>query len=124
MRGFVPLTAFDALEDRLAARGLHLQLFTDSRLLPGIDFDPRAAIRLAGEDAVAGQHHVGRKWLERGPEHTAIARDEEAALRSQRVPEALNALLLGELTPQHRHLGDREIEVAGLQPGTARADSL
>jgi 2-pyrone-4,6-dicarboxylate lactonase len=34
--GFVGLDAFDALEARLAARDLHLQLFTDSRLLPGI----------------------------------------------------------------------------------------
>jgi predicted TIM-barrel fold metal-dependent hydrolase len=36
MGGFVPLEAFDALEDRLAERGMHLDLFTDSRLLPGI----------------------------------------------------------------------------------------
>lgn len=34
MGGFVPLADFDALEGRLADRGLHLQLFTDSRLLP------------------------------------------------------------------------------------------
>src|SRR5688572_12072578 len=34
MGGFVPLVAFDALEGRLAERGMHLDLFTDSRLLP------------------------------------------------------------------------------------------
>lgn len=37
MGGFVPFEAFDALEGRLAERALHLQLFTDSRLLPGLE---------------------------------------------------------------------------------------
>ena len=37
MGGFVPFEAFDALEVRLAERALHLQLFTDSRLLPGLE---------------------------------------------------------------------------------------
>ena len=42
MGGFVPFAAFDALEPRLVERGLHVQLFTDSRLLPAVTDGVRA----------------------------------------------------------------------------------
>ena len=55
MGGFVPLAAFDALEDRLAERGMHLDLFTDSRLLPAI------ADRLQRSRVPVVIDHMGRE---------------------------------------------------------------
>lgn len=66
MGGFVPLAAFDALEDRLAARGLHLQLFTDSRLLPSI------AERLMRSRVPVVIDHMGRAPASLGAGHAGI----------------------------------------------------
>jgi 2-pyrone-4,6-dicarboxylate lactonase len=66
MGGFVPLPAFDALEDRLAERDLHLQLFTDSRLLPAI------ALRLARSRVPVVIDHMGRAPAGLGADHEGI----------------------------------------------------
>lgn len=67
MGGFVALAAFDALEGRLAERGLHLQLFTDSRLLPAI------AHRLLSSRVPVVIDHMGRAPAGRGATHAGIA---------------------------------------------------
>lgn len=64
--GFVPFSAFDALEGRLADRGLHLQLFTDSRLLPGI------ADRLVASRVPVVIDHMGRAPASLGSRHEGI----------------------------------------------------
>jgi predicted TIM-barrel fold metal-dependent hydrolase len=61
--GFVPLAAFDALEPRLQAHGLHLQLFTDSRLLPAI------AERLRRSRVPVVIDHMGRAPAALGTRH-------------------------------------------------------
>ena len=66
MGGFVPLAAFDVLEDRLAARGLHLQLFTDSRLLPAIEQ------RLMRARVPVVIDHMGRAPASLGARHDGI----------------------------------------------------
>lgn len=66
MAGFVPLAAFDTLEDRLAARGLHLQLFTDSRLLPAIEE------RLLRSRVPVVIDHMGRAPASLGAGHAGI----------------------------------------------------
>lgn len=66
MGGFVSLTAFDALEDRLADRGMHLHLFTDSRLQPGI------AERIARSRVPVVIDHMGRAPARLGPRHHGI----------------------------------------------------
>lgn len=66
MGGFVPLSAFDALEGRLHERGLHLQLFTDSRLLPGI------ADRLMRSTVPVVIDHMGRAPASLGARHAGI----------------------------------------------------
>jgi predicted TIM-barrel fold metal-dependent hydrolase len=66
MGGFVPLAAFDALEDRLAERGMHLDLFTDSRLLPGI------ADRLLPSRVPVVIDHMGRAPASLGADHEGI----------------------------------------------------
>ncbi|MBI5719957.1 MAG: amidohydrolase family protein [Burkholderiales bacterium] len=66
MGGFVPLAAFDALEGRLAVRGMHLQLFTDSRLLPAI------ADRLMRSQAAVVIDHMGRAPARLGADHEGI----------------------------------------------------
>lgn len=66
MGGFVPLAAFDALEDRLAARGLHLQLFTDSRLLPAIED------RLLRARVPVVIDHMGRAPASLGAQHAGL----------------------------------------------------
>lgn len=66
MGGFVRWEAFDALEPRLAARGLHLQLFTDSRLLPDI----AARIRRSRVPIVID--HMGRAPAQLGAAHEGI----------------------------------------------------
>lgn len=66
MGGFVPLAAFDALEDRLAARSLHLQLFTDSRLLPAIEQ------RLMRSRVPVVIDHMGRAPASLGATHDGI----------------------------------------------------
>jgi 2-pyrone-4,6-dicarboxylate lactonase len=67
MGGFVPFTAFDALERRLADRGLHLQLFTDSRLLPPM------AHRLLRSRVPVVIDHMGRAPARLGAAHPGIA---------------------------------------------------
>jgi len=62
-RGFVPFSAFDALEARLQARSMHLQLFTDSRLLPGI------AARLRRATVPVVIDHMGRTPANLGVRH-------------------------------------------------------
>lgn len=66
MGGFVNWPAFDALEPRLAERGLHLQLFTDSRLLP--DLSPR--LRRARVPVVID--HMGRTPASLGVAHEGL----------------------------------------------------
>ena len=66
MGGFVGFDAFDALEERLAAHGLHLQLFTDSRQLPAIA--PR--LRRARVDVVID--HMGRSPASLGTGHVGF----------------------------------------------------
>jgi 2-pyrone-4,6-dicarboxylate lactonase len=66
MGGFVPFTAFDALESRLHARNMHLQLFTDSRLLPGIrDRIVRSRVPVVID-------HMGRAPASLGARHGGI----------------------------------------------------
>lgn len=64
--GFVRWQAFDALEPRLAERGLHVQLLTDSRLLP--DLAPR--LRRARVPVVID--HMGRAPAALGAAHEGI----------------------------------------------------
>lgn len=66
MSGLVPLAAFDALEDRLAERGMHLDLFTDSRLLPGI------ANRLLRSRVPVVIDHMGRAPASLGAGHEGV----------------------------------------------------
>jgi 2-pyrone-4,6-dicarboxylate lactonase len=69
MRGFVPFEAFGALEPRLHARGLHLQLLTDSRWLPSIAARlararvPVVIDHMGRTPAALGSHHPGFKTL-------------------------------------------------------------
>lgn len=64
--GFVPFSHFDALEPRLRARHMHLQLFTDSRLLPGI------ADRLMRSHVPVVIDHMGRTPAALGARHVGI----------------------------------------------------
>ena len=64
--GFVRWEAFEALEPRLAERGLHLQLFTDSRLLPPL----AARIRRSRVPLVID--HMGRAPAHLGTIHSGI----------------------------------------------------
>lgn len=66
MGGFVRWEAFDALEPRLAERGLHLQLFTDSRLLPDI------AARICRSRVPVVIDHMGRAPAMLGAAHDGI----------------------------------------------------
>lgn len=66
MGGLVPLAAFDALEQRLAERGMHLDLFTDSRLLPGI------ADRLMRSQVPVIIDHMGRAPASLGARHEGM----------------------------------------------------
>ena len=64
--GFVPFSAFNALEDRLQTRGLHLNLFTDSRLLPAV------ADRLARATVPVVIDHMGRTPAHLGTQHVGF----------------------------------------------------
>jgi len=64
--GFVPFSAFDALEARLQAHGLHLNLFTDSRLLPAV------ADRLARATVPVVIDHMGRTPVQVGLAHAGF----------------------------------------------------
>ena len=64
--GFVPWSAFDRLEPRLAARGMHLQLFTDSRLLPAL------APRLLAARVPVVIDHMGRTPAALGAGHEGM----------------------------------------------------
>lgn len=64
--GFVPFSSFDALEPRLRARRMHLQLFTDSRLLPGI------AERLMRSQVPVVIDHMGRAPAALGARHVGV----------------------------------------------------
>lgn len=69
MGGLVALDAFanlDAFASRLRARGLHLQLFTDSRLLPGI------AARLERIGVPVVIDHMGRTPARLGAAHAGV----------------------------------------------------
>ena len=67
MGGFVPFTAaFDALEDRLCDLGFHQELFTDSRLLPGI------AARLRRAKVPVVIDHMGRTPALLGTDHAGL----------------------------------------------------
>ncbi len=64
--GFVKFSAFQPLLQRLRDHGLHLQLFTDSRLLPDI------TDQLANADIPIVIDHMGRAPAELGPDHDGI----------------------------------------------------
>lgn len=64
--GFVKFSAFEPLLQRLRDHRLHLQLFTDSRLLPGI------ADQLVNADIPIVIDHMGRAPAELGPDHDGI----------------------------------------------------
>lgn len=66
MGGFVSLSDFDGLEHRLRERDMHLQLFTDSRLLPGI------AERLMRSTVPVVIDHMGRAPASLGASHPGI----------------------------------------------------
>ena len=66
MGGFVPFSAFDALEPRLAERSMHLQLFSDSRLLPSI------ADRLLRSKVPIVIDHMGRTPAALGADHAGL----------------------------------------------------
>ncbi len=66
MGGFVPFSSFDALEPRLRSRNMHLQLFTDSRLLPGI------ADRVMTSQVPVVIDHMGRTPAALGARHVGI----------------------------------------------------
>ncbi|MDZ4290794.1 MAG: amidohydrolase family protein [Hydrogenophaga sp.] len=64
--GFVKFSAFQPLLQRLRDHGLHLQLFTDSRLLPDI------ADQLANAGIPIVIDHMGRAPADLGPDHDGI----------------------------------------------------
>ncbi|MFM2402739.1 MAG: hypothetical protein RL223_619 [Pseudomonadota bacterium] len=64
--GFVRWPAFEALEPRLAERDLHLQLFTDSRLLHGL------APRLQRSRVPVVIDHMGRAPAALGARHAGL----------------------------------------------------
>lgn len=66
VRGFVPFSAFDALEPRLCERGLHLQLLTDSRWLPAV------TARLARARVPVVIDHLGRSPAALGSQHEGL----------------------------------------------------
>lgn len=69
MGGFVPFGTFDAfggLEERLADREMHLQLFTDSRLLPALEQ------RLMQFRVPVVIDHMGRAPASLGPGHEGV----------------------------------------------------
>lgn len=66
MGGFVRWEAFDRLEPRLAERGMHLQLFTDSRLLPAL------ASRISRSRVPVVIDHMGRAPARLGATHEGI----------------------------------------------------
>jgi predicted TIM-barrel fold metal-dependent hydrolase len=66
MGGFVPLADFNALEPRLQARGMHLQLFTDGRLLPAL------ADRLMRAQVPVVIDHMGRTPAALGTQHAGL----------------------------------------------------
>lgn len=66
MGGFVRWEAFEALEPRLAERGLHVQLLTDSRLLPAI------APRILRSRVPVVIDHMGRAPAALGATHEGI----------------------------------------------------
>lgn len=69
--GFVGFAAFSSLAPRLRERGMHVQLITDSRLLPGIEreigrFGVEVVIDHMGRTPVQlGFEHAGVTWLRR-----------------------------------------------------------
>lgn len=67
LRGFVPLGALRDLAPRMRARGMHVNLLTDSRLLPDIEPDLRAAQLPVVLD------HMGRAPAELGVRHPGVA---------------------------------------------------
>jgi predicted TIM-barrel fold metal-dependent hydrolase len=70
MSGFVPLRDFDDFDTfagRLHERGMHLQLFTESRLLPGIEQC------LARTSVTVVIDHMGRAPAALGASHAGIA---------------------------------------------------
>lgn len=128
MGGFVPFETFDALEDRLAARALHLQLFTDSRLLPGLEARlmrsrvPVVIDHMGRTPAALGAGHEGMRALARlmrgGPvwvKLSGVANVSEAAPHyedARRIHEALldanpDRLVWGSDWPHTRPVGER-----------------
>ena len=106
MGGFVSFDTFDALEDRLAERALHLQLFTDSRLLPGIESRlmrsrvPVVIDHMGRTPAALGAGHDGLRSLARlmrgGPvwvKLSGVANVSEAAPHHEDVRPIHEALL-------------------------------
>ncbi|WP_128000794.1 amidohydrolase family protein [Piscinibacter defluvii] len=133
MGGFVPFEAFDALEDRLAERALHLQLFTDSRLLPALEERlmgcrvPVVIDHMGRAPASLGAAHEGLRSLARlmrdGPawvKLSGVANLSEAAPRcedARRIHQVLldaapDRLVWGSDWPHTRPAGERPSTVA------------
>lgn len=70
-RGFVPLSALKSLAPRMRARGMHVDLLTDSRLLPQIEAELRALQmpvvldHMGRAPASLGHGHEGIKTMQR-----------------------------------------------------------
>lgn len=66
LQGFVPLSALSSLAPRMRARGMHVNLLTDSRLLPDIE----SVLREAQLHVVLD--HMGRAPAELGVQHPGV----------------------------------------------------
>lgn len=131
--GFVPLAAFEALEPRLAARSMHLQLFTDSRLLPALERRlmrsrvPVVVDHMGRAPARLGARHEGLQALARlmrdGPVWTKLSGlaniseatpgyDDARAVHEALVEAAPERLVWGSDWPHTRPAGERPDTVA------------
>jgi len=136
MGGFVPLATFAALESRLADRGMHLQLFTDSRLLPSIsdrilrsrvpvviDHMGRAPARLGatheGIGTLTRLMRDGPVWVKlSGVSNVSDARpgyDDARAVHEALVSAAPDRLVWGSDWPHTRPAGERPRTAALVQ---------
>lgn len=133
MGGFVPFETLGTLEDRLAERAMHLQLFTDSRLLRALEERlmrfrvPVVIDHMGRAPASLGAGHEGIRSLERllrsGPvwvKLSGVANLSDAAPRyddARAIHEALlhaapDRLVWGSDWPHTRPTGERPSTVA------------
>jgi predicted TIM-barrel fold metal-dependent hydrolase len=95
MGGFVPFAAFDALEDRLRHHSMHLQLFTDSRLLPGIS----SRLRRAKVPVVID--HMGRAPASLGVGHAGLTALRELLIEGRVWVKLSGAANISEAAPRY-----------------------